>query len=117
MISIIEDIVEKKLNIDVHLIYSNRTEEEIAFKKELDGWQAINSDIKVTHLISDYQPKDKTCVYGRIDKGLIKGRMPDLGERILFIFGPPKMVEAMKILSLELGASPENIKTEAFMGY
>jgi ferredoxin-NADP reductase len=43
--------------------------------------------------------------------------MPDLGERILFIFGPPKMVEAMKILSLELGASPENIKTEAFMGY
>jgi len=33
------------------------------------------------------------------------------------IFGPPKMVEAMKNICLELGISPEDIKTESFIGY
>ena len=117
VISIIEYIVEKKLDSRVALFYSNRTEEEIAFKQELDLWQSKNYNIKVLYAITECQPKDSKCIFGRIDKALITANTPDLKERIFFIFGPPKMVEAMKGICLELGCSEEKIKTESFIGY
>lgn len=38
-------------------------------------------------------------------------------ERIFFIFGPPPMVEAMKMICLDIGYKGGNIKTEKFIGY
>jgi ferredoxin-NADP reductase len=116
VISIIEYITEKKLDTDIYLIYSNRTEEEIAFKPELDYWRSINN-LEIIYIVTDSQTKDKTCILGRIDKEVIKEHMPDIAKRIVFIFGPPKMVEAMQALSLEAGANKENIKIENFIGY
>ncbi|MBM3247871.1 MAG: FAD-dependent oxidoreductase [Candidatus Omnitrophica bacterium] len=117
VISIIEYIVEKKLNTDVVLFYSNRTEDEIAFKAELDGWQEENSNIKVIHTVTECQPKDKNCIFGRISKELLLEKDKYIKERILFIFGPPKMVDVMKGLCLETGCKGENLKTESFIGY
>lgn len=117
VISIIGYIIDKNLTTDVLLFYSNRTEEEIAFKKELDDWRKTNLKIKVFFTISESQPKDKDSIFGRIDKGLLSEKIKDLQERIFFIFGPPKMVEMMNALCLELGSEKENIKTENFIGY
>jgi ferredoxin-NADP reductase len=117
VISIIEYIVEKKLNTDVILFYSNRTEDEIAYKAELDGWQQENSNIKVINTVTDCQPKEKNCIFGRISKELLLEKDKYIKERILFIFGPPKMVDAMKGLCLEIGCKEENLKTESFIGY
>jgi ferredoxin-NADP reductase len=117
VISIVEYIVEKKLATDICLIYSNRTEEEIAFKEELDYWQSLNKNLKISYLVTDCQPKDKSCIFGRINKDFIGAKICDLAERILFIFGPPKMVEAMQALSLEAGAKQENLRIENFVGY
>ncbi|MDD2688729.1 MAG: FAD-dependent oxidoreductase [Candidatus Omnitrophica bacterium] len=117
VISIIEYIVEKKTDTDAYLFYSNRTDEDIAFKKELDHWQGINKNIKVFYTVTDCQPKDKTCTFGFIDKELLTGKASDLTERILFIFGPPKMVDTMCNISLELDCKKQNIKTERFIGY
>lgn len=117
VISIIGYIVEKKLGTDVILFYSNKTEEEIAFKKELDLWKTNNRNIKIFYAVTDCQPKDPSCVFGRIDKDLVAANAPDLKERTIFIFGPPKMVEVMNNLCLELGCNKENVKIENFIGY
>lgn len=117
VISIIEYIIDKKLDTDVHLFYSNRTEEEIAFKKELDCWRLSNKNIKVFYTVTDCQPKDKTCIFGYIDKKLLQHQACDLSERVVFVFGPPGMVDAMRDLSLELKCKKENLKTERFIGY
>lgn len=117
VISIIGYIMDKKLDTDVCLLYSNRSEEEIAFKRELDDWARLNPRIKITYAVSDCQPKDNTCVFGRIDKGLVQQRVCDLSQRLTFIFGPPKMVEAMNNLCLDLGCGIDKIKTESFLGY
>jgi ferredoxin-NADP reductase len=117
VISIIEYITRNALDTDVVLVYSNRTEEEIAFKKELDRWQSLNSQVKVIYLVTDCQPKDATCVYGTINKELLRSRVCDLNRRLFFIFGPPKMVEAMKTLAMDLDCASENIRTETFIGY
>ncbi|MBN2119511.1 MAG: FAD-dependent oxidoreductase [Candidatus Omnitrophica bacterium] len=117
VISIIEYIADKKLDTDIVLLYSNRDEQEIAFKKELDGWLEANSNIKICYAITDCKPKDKLCFAGRIDKNLCLSRMPDIKERVLFIFGPPRMVEAMKNLCLGIGVEKEKINAENFVGY
>jgi ferredoxin-NADP reductase len=116
VISIIEYIIEKSLDTDVLLFYSNRTE-EIAFKKELDSWRKNHCTIKVIYTVTSCQPKDTSCLFGTIDEDLINANMDNTGERIFYIFGPPAMVEAMKNISLELGVDAAHIKTESFIGY
>ncbi|MFA4889606.1 MAG: FAD-dependent oxidoreductase [Candidatus Omnitrophota bacterium] len=117
VISIVEYTTGNNLPNDICLFYSNRIEEEIAFKKELDAWAAANPNFKVFYTVSECQPKEKNCIFGRIDRNLILRYMPDYKERVILIFGPPKMVEAMQELCLESGCSKDKIKTENFIGY
>ncbi|MFH1441470.1 MAG: FAD-dependent oxidoreductase [Candidatus Omnitrophota bacterium] len=117
VISIIEYIIEKKLDTDVSLFYSNRTDEDIAFRKELDNWRQINKNIKVYYTLTDCQPKDKSCFSGYIDEKMLKENTSDFEQRMIFIFGPNAMVDMMKALSLKLGCSDKNILTERFIGY
>ncbi len=117
VISIIGYITEKRLDTDTVLFYSNRNEADIAFKEQLDQWQAQNKKLKVVYLVSDCPPKEGSCIYGRIDKIMLQQKFPSLAQRTVFIFGPPKMVEAMGILCLDLGCHTNNIKTESFIGY
>ena len=117
VISIIEYITDKNLDTDIVLFYSNRTEEEIAFRNELDYWQSLNNKIKIVYTVTDCQSQDKKCIFGRIDEDLLKSNINDLHERIFFIFGPPAMVEAMNKLCIGLGCNKEYIKTENFIGY
>ena len=117
VISIMEYIMDKDLDTDTRLFYSNRTEEDIAFRKKLDNWRSINKNIEVYYTITDCQPKDKACISGYINKELIQERIDDLDERIIFIYGPPGMVKAMRKISLDIGAKTENIRSENFLGY
>lgn len=117
VISIIEYIIEKKLDADIQLFYSNRTDNDIAFKSELDSWQSVNKNIKIYYTVTDCEPVDKSCLHGLINKDLLTPRVCDIGGRILYIYGPPKMVEAMQALSLEIGCSPDNLRLERFIGY
>jgi ferredoxin-NADP reductase len=117
VISIIEHIATAKIPTDAVLFYSNRSEEEIAFKEELDSWAESNSNIRVIYTVTDCPPRRKNCIYGRIDESMLSDKLGDISERIVFIFGPPRMVEAMQGLCLKLSCSKDNIKTESFIGY
>lgn len=117
VISIIEYVLDSRLDTDVCLIYSNRIEEEIAFKKELDSWQKSNKNIKISYIVTDCQPKDSRCIFAKVDMALVKEKACDLNERLVFIFGPPRMVEAMGAICAQLGYNEENIKKEKFIGY
>lgn len=116
-ISIIEHLSLRHLPTDVLLFYSNRSEEEIAFRKELDGWKAANPGIKIHYTVTDCEPKDKACVFGRIDKCLLEKNLPDYSQRVIFVFGPPKMVEALRGCCQEIGCAVDKIKWENFVGY
>ena len=117
VISIIEYVMDKRLDTHVCLLYSNRTDEDIAFKKELDAWNARNKNIRISYTVTECQPKDKTCLFGAINTDLLKEKIRDYKERVFFIFGPPRMVEAMKNLCMQLGCDPGLVKVETFVGY
>jgi ferredoxin-NADP reductase len=99
------------------LFYSNKGYEEIAFKKELDVWRSQHNNLKVFYTLTDCQPQQSECRFGRIDAALLGEVLSDISSRVFFIFGPPKMVEAMNKVCIEAGCKKENIKTESFTGY
>ncbi len=117
VISMIEDIVFRKLPIDVKLLYSNASDEDVPFKQELDGWIAPSSNINVVHTVVNCVSGDPQYCIGMIDKEFVLQQIPDYKERTFYIFGPPKMVEAMKGICQEIGCLPEAIRAEQFVGY
>jgi ferredoxin-NADP reductase len=117
VISIIEYVLEQKNSISMVLFYSNKSYEEIAFKKELDIWRSQHNNLKVFYTLTDCEPQQDECRFGRIDAALLLEELNDISSRIFFIFGPPKMVEAMNNVCIEAGCKKESIKTESFVGY
>ena len=116
VISILEHLSDMKLEKDIVLLYSNRLEEDVAFKPEIDRWRMENPRMKVFYIFSNCQPSDPDCFYGYINERFISEKIPDAGERTVFIFGPPEMVKTMSD-ACRLNVPGESIKTERFTGY
>ncbi|MCK4912434.1 MAG: hypothetical protein KAS05_01785 [Candidatus Omnitrophica bacterium] len=117
VISILEYIVSKNLDTDICLLYSNRTEEDIAFKAQIDDWSQRNPNIKPVYAITDCVPKDKKCFSGIIDQQFLINNICELKQRIFFIFGSPGMVLAMKNVCFGIGCVGDMVKVENFIGY
>ncbi|MDP8212725.1 MAG: FAD-dependent oxidoreductase [Candidatus Zapsychrus exili] len=116
-ISIIEYILDKNLDIDVNLLYSNWTVKDIAFKEELDNWSKEKGLINISHCLVELPDNDMGYSKGMINEEFINKQMIDYKIRNLFIVGPPVMVEAMKKVCANLGCAEDMIKAENFMGY
>ncbi|MBF0533304.1 MAG: FAD-dependent oxidoreductase [Candidatus Omnitrophica bacterium] len=117
VISILEYIVREKLSTDVVLLYSNWTEKTIAFKPQLDDWSKWNSRIKIVHTVVQTPPADKTLLFGLISPEMIRRQIPDVTDRVAFVFGPPGMVKATKEACHAVGCIAEKLKIENFLGY
>ncbi|HJX59222.1 hypothetical protein A2V61_00025 [Candidatus Woesebacteria bacterium RBG_19FT_COMBO_47_8] len=119
--SIIKFVVDKNLNIPIHLIYSNSIPEEIAFRKEIEEWQAGHPNIKVDMAVSKpEESKEKwEGLTGRIDENLIGKLLPNIGSlnSIFWISGPPAMVDAVEDLLGKLGVTSNKVRSEKFTGY
>jgi len=117
VISMLEHLVEKKIDIEAELAYSNSTEEDIAFKAELDSWSENLENIKVMYLVNKCEPRDKKCFQGIIDDSFLMKNIGICENKIIFSFGPPAMVLAMKELALKAGCTEDRVKIENFVGY
>ncbi len=107
---------DEKLDTKIILIYSNRFEDEIVFKNELEEMQKLSRNLRVVYTIT--RPNEKwNGRRGRIDKEMIQKEIPDYMERVFYICGPPKMVEAMVAILKEMNVPDKQIKQEYFTGY
>lgn len=102
----------------ITLLYSNKTPEEIAFRKDLEQLEKSNKNLCVIHTItrpgeSKQQWTGKT---GRIDAGFI-GENADIEKSIFYICGPPAMVDSMINILKSLEISDDRIHVERFIGY
>lgn len=103
--------IDKKLNIPMHLIYSNTNKDEIAFKEELETLVKTNNFLKLNFVISSEE--------GHLDEIKLKGLLPkDIYlESIFWIVGPPSFVLAMEDVLRNLGVASDKIRIEKFTGY
>ncbi len=115
--SIIKYSTDKKLKTNIILLYSNRSEDEIVFKEELENMQNQNMRLKVVNTVT--RPGEKwTGAKGRINKELIEKEIPDHMGRIFYISGPQRMVDDLAaILGKEMNIPEKQIKQEYFPGY
>ena len=96
---------------DVVLLYGNRHQPEIVFKRELD--ELVNQHhTRVVHVISD-EP-NYSGERGRIDEEKLRRLVPDLAEREVYLCGPEPMMQALISTLRQLGLPRQRLHYEKF---
>jgi ferredoxin-NADP reductase len=104
------------LDTKITLLYGNRTESDIAFRKELEAIQEQNENLKVVFTLNEADSGWKGAT-GFITTDMIKREIPDYKETVFYTCGPPAMVEIMGKLIEQLGLPKTQLKREYFTGY
>lgn len=104
--SILLDLNARGQEIDVVLMYANRTE-EIPFKDELEKLKISNPEFRIEYFIGDE----------KIDAQAIQDKILDFKERMFYISGPKPMVEALSTTIRGLGVDESKIREDFFPGY
>jgi ferredoxin-NADP reductase len=98
------------------MIYSNKTESEIALKRDLDELTKKNLNFKIIHTITRPEESPEwNGVTGRIDEKMIREHS-DLTETF-YVCGPPQMVDGTVAILKAMNIPPAQIKFEKFTGY
>lgn len=114
--SICRYCTDKQLKNRITLIYGNKTEEDIVFRKEFEDMQRLNKNLKCVFTINEDNDSWKGLT-GFINSNMIRKEISDYKNTIFFLCGPPGMVEALKGIINQLGIAADNIKAEYFTGY
>jgi glycine betaine catabolism B len=94
-ISFIKNAFDKGLGSKITLFYGCKTENDIAFRRELEEIAQKNKGLKLVFTVN--QPSNQwSGSVGIINGDMIKRELPDYKENIFFTCGPPPMVTAMK---------------------
>lgn len=117
--SMMKFATDKKLQIPIHLIYSNSIPEEIAFRAEIEELIKTNPNLKVDMTISKpEESKEKwEGITGRIDENLLRKLVPDVTAPFFMVSGPPPMVDAVEQALGKLGLASGRVRSEKFTGY
>jgi ferredoxin-NADP reductase len=114
--SICKYCTDMRLTAKITLLYGNRSESDIVFKKELEEMEKQNENLKVVFMLNEASSRWKG-VTGVIDAELVKKEVPDYKERVFYVCGPPPMVQAMEKLIRDLGLPQTQLRLEAFTGH
>lgn len=117
VISMLEDVVDSDRELDICLIYANRHYQDVAFAELLDQWTKQRDNFDLIHAFSDCEPIDAKCEIGNISHEMLERRVFDYKDRMIYVFGPPAMVNAVKGICRELGCDDKCLLTETFVGY
>lgn len=104
--SILLDLHQRHLPINVLLLYANRTD-DVIFKEELEEIKASHPEFVINFFLGD----------NRIDESAIRKNVPDLNKPNFYISGPEPMVQNFEKILAQMGVSSERIKRDYFPGY
>ncbi len=101
--------------VPVCVLYSSRSSDEIIYHVELNQRAATDADLDVAYTLTRSQPVGWQGYARRIDRAMLAevGWAP-AEHPLIFICGPTPFVEAAATACVELGYTPERVKTERF---
>ena len=114
--SICKYCTDTKSDVNIVLIFGNRSETNIVFGEDFEQMQGQNRNLRVI-LTLDEPSEDWRGETGIIDTDMIKMNVPDYFDRKFYICGPPGMVQAIASLLKSLNLPTNQIKIENFAGY
>ncbi|HLD02960.1 MAG TPA: FAD-binding oxidoreductase [Candidatus Nanoarchaeia archaeon] len=106
-------VAESYPNKRVHLLSSNKTEDEILWKDEI---VSLGKPKIRTHEFTLTQDNSENPLYshGRISKEMIERSIPDIENTAVYLCGPPGMIQSAESALLEMGIPKEKIKKEFY---
>lgn len=116
MISICKYATDMKLNTDIMLICSDRTEQDMIFIEELEEMKKDNPNITVFNTLTRASESWTGC-RERICESLVLRELPDYAERVFYLCGPPPMVDSMVEMLHDMNMPDSMIHKEALIGY
>lgn len=109
MISIIRWILAKRLDVELSLTFANKTEADIIFREEWDRDARAHPNFRVYHVL-EQPPAGWPMGVGRVTADIMRVQLPPPGlETIVFLCGPPPMVEALEETLRALGYPEEAV--------
>jgi ferredoxin-NADP reductase len=116
--SIIGDATRRNLPHRITLLYSNTSASSAAFLDDLTQFARENPNFHVVPTITAGVPGEPwSFETGRIDAAFVKAHVDDPAGAMFYIAGPAGFVAAMGRTATDIGADPDNIKSEEFPGY
>jgi len=115
--SILKNILHQEKNTSIYLFYSNKTENDVIFKDELDQLAQINPHFNYFNFYSQQSTKDPLFT-GRLNSNKLKLIINQLIEwdevDEVLICGPNEMTQELINACIEFGVYRENIHFELF---
>ena len=112
-----EYATDRELPIPIRLVYSSRSEDEIAYGAELAALERQDPHFRVLHTLTGAVGPGWGSATGRIDRNLLREAARDLTDPIYYVSGTPSMVVEAWHLLREEGIPAHSIQVEAFRGY
>ncbi len=112
-----EYAADKRLPISVRLLYSNRSEDEIVYRDELEALEKQNPNFRVLHTLTRTTDGGWQGRTGRIDRELLQETGRGLADPIYYVSGTPSMVVGTLRLLRALDVPDADLEVEAFRGY
>jgi glycine betaine catabolism B len=115
--SMIQYIIDKNLLVDIVLLYTNRTVNDILFSDIFAKGRA--NGVKTIYNLTDLKslPDRWGGASGYITKESVTRDIPDFKKRIYYVSGPQLMVQNFEKTLRESGVKSSQIKTDFFPGY
>ncbi len=115
--SIIEDIVEKKEQVNIVVLFANKRKEDILFLDALE--KARSYGVHTLYILTDKSaiPEGWQGISGHVTPEIVKTFIPDYIKRKFYVSGPQLMVQNFEKILLTTGVPKKGIKVDFFPGY
>jgi ferredoxin-NADP reductase len=102
-------------SVPTRLLYSSRSLEDVIYREELDSLAGRADSLDVFHTLTRSHPTGWTGFKRRIDRDMLADiAFAPAQQPLCMVCGPTPLVEAVASQLVELGHSPDRIKTERF---
>jgi len=111
-------LVDSQETRDIVLFFTAMTRDGFAFHTVFDT-AARAQTLRPIYVITQKQhaPNSWKGEVGYITQKMIVEHVPDYQERLFYISGPQKMVDAYKVMLTKLSVSPSKVITDYFPGF
>ena len=109
MISIIRWILAKGLPVELFLLFANKAEADIIFREEWEKDAREHATFHCYHVL-EQPPSDWAQGAGRITEAMLRAQLPPPGpDTVIFLCGPPPMVDALETTLKAIGHAEQAI--------
>jgi cytochrome-b5 reductase len=109
MISIIRWMLAGRLPVEMFLVFANKAEADIIFRKEWDEDAREHASFHCYHVL-EQPPAGWSQGTGRITETILRAQLPAPGpDTVIFLCGPPPMVDAIETTLKSIGHAGQAI--------